>query len=84
MMMLNISYFIAIYRVSTQKQIEDESSIDNQRATGKSVAEKLRMKYHEMNEGGKISQTFHKATGKIMPYSYAISSFYDNYFILSQ
>ena len=53
-------------RVSTQKQIDDGSSIENQRDTGRRVAEKLNMKYVELDEGGKTSQTHHKTTGKIM------------------
>jgi len=52
-------------RVSTQKQIEDGSSIDLQRDTGRRVAEKLNMKYVELDEGGRTSKTHHMITGKI-------------------
>ena len=38
-------------RVSTQSQVDEGHSIDNQRATGKKVAKQLGMKYIEMNEG---------------------------------
>ena len=39
-------------RVSTKGQVEDGSSIDNQRFHGKRVSKKLGMEYVEMNEGG--------------------------------
>ncbi len=38
-------------RVSTQSQIDEGHSIENQRATGKKVAKQLDMNYIEMNEG---------------------------------
>ena len=39
-------------RVSTQGQVDEGHSIENQRHLGKKVADKLGMKYFEMNEGG--------------------------------
>ena len=39
-------------RVSTKGQVEDGSSIENQRFHGKRVSKKLGMEYVEMNEGG--------------------------------
>lgn len=42
-------------RVSTQSQVDEGHSIDNQRFLGKRVSKKLGMKYVEMNEGGKSS-----------------------------
>ena len=39
-------------RVSTQGQVEQGHSIDNQRATGKRIAKQLGLTYKEMNEGG--------------------------------
>ena len=44
-------------RVSTQSQIDDGSSIDNQRATGQRVAKRLGLTYVEMNEGACSSRT---------------------------
>ena len=44
-------------RVSTQSQIDDGSSIDNQKATGQRVAERLGLTYVEMNEGACSSRT---------------------------
>jgi len=45
-------------RVSSQSQVEDGSSIDNQRFLGKRVCKNLGMEYVEMNEGGTSSTTF--------------------------
>ena len=42
-------------RVSTKGQVEDGHSIENQRAIGKRLADKLDMTYFELNEGGKSS-----------------------------
>jgi DNA invertase Pin-like site-specific DNA recombinase len=39
-------------RVSTKGQVEDGSSIENQRYLGKRVSKNLGMEYVEMNEGG--------------------------------
>ena len=39
-------------RVSSKQQLEEGSSIDNQRFLGKRVSKKLGMKYVEMNRGG--------------------------------
>ena len=39
-------------RVSTQGQVDEGHSIENQRHLGQKVADKLGLKYVEMNEGG--------------------------------
>ena len=39
-------------RVSSQQQVDEGNSIENQRYTGKKVAKSLGLKYVEMNEGG--------------------------------
>lgn len=39
-------------RVSSQQQVDEGNSIENQRHTGKKVAKSLGLKYVEMNEGG--------------------------------
>jgi site-specific DNA recombinase len=49
---LGLSIHLYCYlRVSTQSQIDDGSSLDNQKATGKRVAKRMGLKYVEMNEG---------------------------------
>jgi len=47
-------------RVSTKGQVEDGSSIENQRFLGKRVSKKLGMEYVEMNEGGLSSVSKNK------------------------
>ena len=42
-------------RVSTQSQVDEGHSIENQRHLGKKISKKLNMTYVEMNEGGKSS-----------------------------
>jgi hypothetical protein len=49
---LGLSIHLYCYlRVSTQSQIDDGNSLDNQRAIGKKVAKRMKLKYVEMNEG---------------------------------
>ena len=44
-------------RVSTQQQVDEGHSIENQRFLGKRISKKLGMKYVEMNEGGLSSMS---------------------------
>ena len=44
-------------RVSTQSQVDEGHSIENQRHLGKKISKKLNMTYVEMNEGGKSSMS---------------------------
>tara|TARA_Y100000296_G_scaffold83508_1_gene114518 strand:+ start:516 stop:2246 length:1731 start_codon:yes stop_codon:yes gene_type:complete len=44
-------------RVSTQGQVEEGHSIENQRATGQRIAKQLDMNYKEMSEGGLSSMS---------------------------
>ena len=44
-------------RVSTQQQVDEGHSIENQRFLGKRLSKKLNMKYVEMNEGGLSSMS---------------------------
>ena len=39
-------------RVSSQSQVDEGHSIENQRFLGKRLSKQLKMKYVEMNEGG--------------------------------
>jgi len=47
-------------RVSTQTQVDEGSSIENQRYMAQNVAKKLKLKYVEMNESGQSSTSIQK------------------------
>ena len=50
-------------RVSTQTQVDEGNSIENQKQMGRNIAKKLKLKYVEMNESGQSSTS--KTTGKL-------------------